>query len=77
MKELLNILKEIRQDVDFENNTALIDNNILDSFDIIALVGAINEEFEIDIGAEHLLPEHFNSPQAMMNLIISLQEEAQ
>ena len=37
MKELIQLLKEIRPDVDFENNTALIDQGVLDSLDICLL----------------------------------------
>ena len=37
-EQIMKILKGIRSDVDFENETALIDNGVLDSFDIISVV---------------------------------------
>ena len=48
MDELMGILQELRPDVDFENETGLIKDGILDSFDIVALVGELNDEFDID-----------------------------
>ena len=75
MEELLEILGELRPDVDFENETALITDGILDSFDIVALVGELNDEFDIEIKPNNLVPENFNSAKAMMALIEQLQDE--
>lgn len=75
MDELKNILSEIRPDVDFETEKHLIDNGILDSFDIISIVGEINTEFDVEINVEYLLPENFNSMEAMYDLICRLQDE--
>ena len=65
MDELMQILEELRPDVDFENETALITNGVLDSFDIVALVGELNDAFDIEI----------NSAKAMWALIETLQDE--
>lgn len=75
MDELMEILEELRPDVDFEKETALIDDGVLDSFDIVALVGELNEAFEIEIKPNNLVPENFNSANAMMALIEQLQDE--
>ncbi len=75
MEELMEILKELRPDVDFAAETHLIDDKILDSFDIVTLVGDLNDAFDVDISAEDLEPENFNSAQAMLALIHRLQEE--
>lgn len=76
MKEaLMNILTELRPDVDFEAEQELIDGGVLDSFDIVSLVGEMNEEFDIEINVEDLLPENFNSVEAMLELICKMQEE--
>ncbi|MCB6992375.1 phosphopantetheine-binding protein [bacterium 210820-DFI.6.37] len=75
MKEtVLDILKDIRSDVDFESNTKLIDDGILESLDIVAIVGEFNEEFDIEISVEDLTPENFNSVDAMVELITKAQE---
>lgn len=75
MNELKELLAEIRPDVDFDMEQHLIDNGILDSFDIISIVGEINTAFDVEINVEYLLPENFNSMQAMYDLICKLQDE--
>ena len=76
MKEkLLQILKEVRPDVNFEKETKLIDDGILDSFDIIQVVMELNEGFDIGIQVEDLEPVNFNDIEAMMELITRLQNE--
>lgn len=66
MKEqVLKILRSVRKDVDFEQATALIDDNVLDSFDIISILSNLNETFGIDITADELEPENFNTLDAI------------
>lgn len=70
MKErILKILEELRPDVEFEKETKLIDEGILDSFDIVTLVLELNEEFDIDVSVDELVPENFNSVNAMIELV--------
>ena len=73
MEELLKIMSEIRPDVDFTAATKLIDDDILDSFDIISIVSEINDAFGIEINVNDLLPENFNSAEALYTLIKKLQ----
>ncbi|MFY9521069.1 MAG: acyl carrier protein [Caldicoprobacterales bacterium] len=75
MEILLEILEELHPDVDFENCETLIDDKILDSFDIITLVADINDEFGVAIPAEELIPENFNSVKSLYALIERLSEE--
>ena len=75
MEELLEVLKKVKPGVDFENNHNLIDEEILDSFDIVSIVAAINEEFDIQITAKDIIPENFNSVESMYELIQRLEEE--
>lgn len=72
--DILEILTSIRDDIDFENETALIDDGLLESLDIVAIVGEFNEEFDVEISVEDLLPENFNSVDAMVELITRAQE---
>lgn len=74
MEELMQILEQVKPDVDFETETALIDDGILESFDIIALVNEINDTFDVEITVAHLKPENFNSAEAIWNLIEELQD---
>ena len=71
---VLDILTEIRGDIDFENETKLIDDNILASLDIVAIVGEFNDEFDVEISVEDLVPENFNSVDVMVKLIEAAQE---
>lgn len=74
MREIvLEILSGVRGDVDFESNTKLIDDGILESLDIVAIVGELNDEFDIEISVEDLVPENFNSVDAMVELITKAQ----
>ena len=69
----MRILSELRSDIDFETEDALIDGGMLDSFDIVTLVAEIDDAFGIEIPAEALIPENFNSAKAIFALIQQLQ----
>lgn len=75
MEKLQQILEEIRPDIDFAAEDKLIDNGILDSIDIIAIVTTVNDTFDVDINVQYLLPENFNSMEAIYQLICKLQDE--
>lgn len=74
-EDLLKILKEIKPEVEFKGNEHLIDNGELDSLSIVEVVSAIDEEFDIEIGVKDIIPENFNSVEAMWNLIQKLLDE--
>ncbi len=74
MEQLMEILRELRPDVDFEKEPALIDDGVLGSFDITALVNEIMDVFDITISMADLEPENFNSAEAMYQYIQSLKE---
>lgn len=75
MRELLEILEGMHPEIDFETHETLIDDSILDSFDIISLVAEIDSEFDLAIPPEELIPENFNSAQAIYDMILRLQNE--
>lgn len=74
MEKLLAILKEIRPDVDFENETALIDDGILDSFDVVSIISELDDQFNVQIRITELDPENFNSAEAIWNLVQQLKK---
>lgn len=74
MEKLIKILEEINPDVDYNTETRLIDGKIFDSFDIITIISEINEEFDIAIPAEEIIPENFNSAQKLYELIQKLED---
>lgn len=74
MDELLEILKDLHPDVDFETCKTLIDDQILDSIDIVSLVAEISDVFDLEVPPEAIVPENFNSLQAIWNMIQRLDE---
>jgi len=74
MEELLEILNEVNADVDFENCESLIDDGILDSFDIVSIVGELNDAFDVEISPVDIIPANFNSAKAMWTMIERLQD---
>ncbi len=75
MDELLEILSDLHPDIDFTTQENLIDDMILDSFDIVTLISEISENFDVTISAEHIIPENFNSAKALYALIQKLENE--
>ena len=75
MEELLKVLKETIPEVEFEGNEHLIDNGVLDSLSIVEIVSAIDDEFDVEIGVTDIIPENFNSVEAMWKLIQKLLDE--
>ena len=75
MEKLLEILKSVRDDVDFENEDKLIDNEVLDSFDIVTIVGELCEAYDITITVDDMEPENFNSASAILALVERLIDE--
>lgn len=74
-EQLLALLGEIRPDVEFEKEKKLIDDGVLDSFDIISIVQEMNDTFDVEIDVEELVPDNFNTIEAMQELIEKLQAE--
>lgn len=72
MEVLFTLLDELRPDVNFRNEQKLFTNRVLDSFDIVTLVGELNAKFDIGITVEDLVPENFDSAAAMWRLITKL-----
>ena len=74
MEQLMELLRELRPDVDFENETALIDDGVLSSFDITSLVNELMEEFDVELDLADLEPENFNSAESIWELIQELKD---
>ena len=73
--KLMNILNELRPELDFEKEDRLIEDGVLDSFDLVSLIGEINDQFDVEIVFDDIEPENFNSAEAMIKLIERLKEE--
>ena len=75
MEKILEILNSIRDDIDYENEDKLIDNGVLDSFDIVSIVGELCDAYDITITVDDMEPENFNSAEAIHNLVERLVDE--
>ena len=75
MEALLEILNDLHQEVDFETCNTLVDDKIIDSFDIVTIISEVNEEYDVVIPAEEIIPENFNSASALYELICRLEDE--
>ncbi len=75
MEEVIKILAFIKPGVNFESEDNLIEDEILDSFDIVNLVARLNDEFDIEITPADLLPENFKSAETIYELAKKLQED--
>lgn len=71
MEKLIEILEDIRPDVDFDNADNLIESGSLDSFDIALLVENISEKYGVEIKVEDIVPSNFSSVETIKNLIDS------
>ena len=74
MEELMQILTAACPGVDFENETALVDDEILESLDIVGIVSEIIDVFDVQISVDDIVPENFNSAEAIWELIQSHME---
>lgn len=72
MEEFIELLQDVRDDVDFENCTDLIDGQILTSFDIIQIISVIDEEYDVAVPATEIIPANFNSAKALYDMVMRL-----
>lgn len=73
MEELLELLHEIKPEVDFEKESDLIEDELIDSFDIIEISTEISARFGVNITVKDATPENFCSAKAMYEMIQGLQ----
>lgn len=74
MEDLLEILNDLHPEVDFEKEEHLIDNGVLDSFDIITIISEIADTFDVVVPAKDIVPENFNSAKALYAMINRLED---
>ncbi|MCQ2467468.1 MAG: acyl carrier protein [Clostridia bacterium] len=75
MDALIEILTNLHPEVDFDTCETLVDDKIIDSFDIVSIISEVNEEYDVVIPAEEIIPENFNSAKALYALIKKLEDE--
>lgn len=75
MEQILEILRGLHPEVDFETCDSLVDDRIIDSFDIVSIISDISDEFDITIPVEEIVPKNFNSAKALYALVERLIDE--
>lgn len=73
MKELMEILEDLLPGIPLEGRTDLVESGDLDSMTILNLISDISDEFDVKIPVSEVVPENFQSPEAIMALIEKLQ----
>ncbi len=74
MERVIEILEDLHPEVDFETCTTLIDDEILDSFDIVTVISELSDEFDITIPPQEIIPENFNSAKALYAMVKRLED---
>ena len=75
MEKLIKILQEVKPGVDFTTSKAIVDEGLLVSMDIVRLINKLSDEYDIELEVTDLVPENFNSLDAMMAMIKRLEDE--
>lgn len=71
-EKVLEILQEVREDIDFEKEGRLVDDGILESIDIVTIIAYLCDEFNIEIQSSDIIAENFNSLDAITSLMEKL-----
>ena len=75
LENVIELLQDINEDADYENCTTLVDDRVLTSFDILSIIAAIDDEFDVAITAKDIIPANFNSAESVRALIERLLNE--
>lgn len=74
MEHFIELLKKVKKGVDFEKETHLFDDELLKSFDIIQIIAMIDKEYDVTVPPSQILPDNFNSAQAMWDMVERLSD---
>ncbi|WP_143052247.1 acyl carrier protein [Olsenella sp. KH3B4] len=75
LDHMIELLEDVKGNVDYENCTTLVDDRVLDSFDILSIISSINDELDVSVPAKDIVPDNFNSAQAMLEMVKRLVDE--
>ena len=71
-KEITDMLMEIDDSIDYEEETHLVDDHLLDSFRIITLIADLEDRYGVSVNAAELVPENLNSVDAICEMVRKL-----
>ena len=72
----MEVLSALKPEIDFTKETELIDEGLLESFDVITLIAELEDQFGVEIPAEEIVSENFNSAEGIWRLLERMKEEA-
>lgn len=75
MDKLIEILQELKPDIEFTKDTRLVDDKIFDSLGMISLVAELSDEFDIEISPMDIVPENFETVETLYKMIERLADE--
>ncbi len=73
MEKLLEMLQKKYPDIDFEKETKLIDDGILDSVEVVEIISELEDMFDISVTMEYIQPKYFQSVLSMWEMVEELQ----
>lgn len=75
IEDVIEVLEDVREDVDYEHETALVTGKVLDSFDILSIISALNDEFDISIPAKDIVEANFDSAEGLRAMVQRLVDD--
>ncbi len=74
MDKLLEALKRVNANIDYENEKALVTDKIIDSIDMTSILAELEDTFDIEIDMEYIVPKNFDSLEAMWDMVQELMD---
>ena len=74
-KKIIELLKKVNPNINFDENTKIVDNNLLNSFQMFKFVNELNFEFDIEILPLDVIPKNFNTVESIKQLVEKHQDE--
>ena len=75
METIIEILEDLKPGFDYATETRLVARRILDSLTVIALIGELEDEFDITIPAVEIVPANFDTVECIAALVARLADE--
>ncbi|MBQ3302511.1 MAG: acyl carrier protein [Eggerthellaceae bacterium] len=75
LESIIELLRDVNEEADYENCTTLVDDRVLTSFDILSIIASIDDEFDVAVPAKDIVPPNFNSAASIRDLVERLLEE--
>ncbi|HCI51524.1 MAG TPA: acyl carrier protein [Clostridiales bacterium] len=76
MERLLTILQDVNDEIDFAHERHMVDDGLIDSLELMKIIVALEEAYDVRIDAGEVEPENFNSAEAILALVNSCRKQA-